>query len=162
MAILVILAIGLLVPAAAAVLAQRRGLATRLADIRGVALQTVIVIVVMLVIAGAVAGVLLTRGGEVVSDLEQQEVGPVTEDNCTILEVSEVTGRVISDTSSPAVKYCIWEDAQKVSRAACTVVGGHFDDDATTTVATVGDDGASVTFAASTFTADDDVCGVRL
>jgi hypothetical protein len=41
---------------------------------RGIALQTVIVIVVMLVIAGGVAGVLLSRGGEVISDLEGQDV----------------------------------------------------------------------------------------
>lgn len=40
----------------------------------GVALQTVIVIVVLLAIAGAVAGVLLTRGGEAVAEAEQQDI----------------------------------------------------------------------------------------
>ena len=40
----------------------------------GVALQTVIVIVVLLAIAGAVAGVLLSRGGEAVAEAEQQEI----------------------------------------------------------------------------------------
>lgn len=50
---------------------QPKGIA---ADIRGIALQTVIVMVVLIVIAGAVAGVLLTRGNEAVSDLEQQDV----------------------------------------------------------------------------------------
>lgn len=44
------------------------------ADIRGIALQTVIIMVVLIVIAGAVAGVLLTRGNEAVSDLERQDV----------------------------------------------------------------------------------------
>lgn len=44
------------------------------ADIRGIALQTVIIMVVLLVIAGAVAGVLLTRGNEAVSDLERQDL----------------------------------------------------------------------------------------
>ena len=44
------------------------------ADRRGIALQTVIIMVVLLVIAGAVAGVLLTRGQEAVSDLERQDV----------------------------------------------------------------------------------------
>ena len=49
--------------------------ALRLAsDVRGVALQTVIVIVVLLAIAGAVAGVLITRGGEAVAEAEQQEI----------------------------------------------------------------------------------------
>lgn len=43
-------------------------------DIRGVALQTVIVIVVLLAIAGAVAGVLLTRGGEAVEEAERQDI----------------------------------------------------------------------------------------
>ena len=41
---------------------------------QGIALQTVIVIVVMLVIAGGVAGVLLSRGSEVIGDLEAADV----------------------------------------------------------------------------------------
>ena len=40
---------------------------------QGIALQTVIVIVVMLVIAGGVSGVLLSRGGDVISDLENTD-----------------------------------------------------------------------------------------
>ena len=44
------------------------------ADRRGIALQTVIIMVVLLVIAGAVAGVLLTRGNEAVTDLERQDI----------------------------------------------------------------------------------------
>ena len=43
-------------------------------DCRGVALQTVIVIVVLLAIAGAVAGVLLSRGGEAVAEAERQDI----------------------------------------------------------------------------------------
>ena len=43
-------------------------------DVRGVALQTVIVMVVLLAIAGAVAGVLLTRGGEAVTEAERQDI----------------------------------------------------------------------------------------
>ena len=43
------------------------------ADINGIALQTVIVIVVLLAIAGAVAGVLISRGNQAVSDLEDVE-----------------------------------------------------------------------------------------
>ena len=43
-------------------------------DLRGIALQTVIIMVVLLVIAGAVAGVLLSRGNQAVTDLERQDV----------------------------------------------------------------------------------------
>ena len=46
----------------------------RVADIRGIALQTVIVIVVLLAIAGAVAGVLISRGDQAVADLERQNI----------------------------------------------------------------------------------------
>ena len=52
---------------------RKRAKATS-ADRRGIALQTVIIMVVLLVIAGAVAGVLLTRGQEAVTDLERQDV----------------------------------------------------------------------------------------
>lgn len=45
-----------------------------LADCRGIALQTVIIMVVLLVIAGAVAGVLITRGNEAVTDLDRQNI----------------------------------------------------------------------------------------
>ena len=44
-------------------------------DVRGIALQTVIVIVVLLAIAGAVAGVLISRGDEAVANLEAEEIG---------------------------------------------------------------------------------------
>lgn len=44
------------------------------ADTRGIALQTVIIIVVLLAIAGAVAGVLLTRGTEATNQLEETDV----------------------------------------------------------------------------------------
>ncbi len=55
-------------------------------DQQGIALQTVIVIVVMLVIAGGVSGVLLSRGGDVISDLESADVSGNeinTVDECT-------------------------------------------------------------------------------
>ena len=44
------------------------------ADRRGIALQTVIIMVVLLVVALAVAGVLLTRGQESVEELERQDI----------------------------------------------------------------------------------------
>ena len=43
-------------------------------DERGIALQTVIIMVVLLAIAGGVAAVLLTRGSEATSELQAQEV----------------------------------------------------------------------------------------
>lgn len=50
---------------------MREPVAPRRFDERGIALQTVIIIVVMLAIAGAVAGVLLNRAGQVTDDLAQ-------------------------------------------------------------------------------------------
>lgn len=44
------------------------------ADRRGIALQTVIIMVVLLVIAGGVAAVLLQRGNAAVQDLEDTDV----------------------------------------------------------------------------------------
>jgi len=55
-------------------LAVRSRLPKLAADIRGIALQTVIIMVVLLAIAGAVATVLLTRGGEAVEDIERQDI----------------------------------------------------------------------------------------
>ncbi len=51
-----------------------RSLAHARGDVRGIALQTVIIIVVLLAIAGAVAGVLLTRGTEATNQLEETNV----------------------------------------------------------------------------------------
>ena len=58
-----------------AYVALRNTFPQRVADIRGIALQTVIVIVVLLAIAGAVAGVLISRGNETVARLEGQDLG---------------------------------------------------------------------------------------
>ena len=71
------LAMSILVPIAAlaAFVGARRGrVPTFLEDRRGIALQTVIIMVVLLAIAGGVAAVLLSRGSEAVGDLEQTQV----------------------------------------------------------------------------------------
>ncbi|WP_419947080.1 hypothetical protein [Candidatus Poriferisodalis sp.] len=111
------------VPAAlgAAWWASRRSWSPAHADSRGIALQTVIVIVVMLVIAGGVAGVLLSRGSDVISDLESQDVGSITADNCTTIR-NGVLG-VLGGTES-----CQWTgtSSNPVSSTACTVAGGTF------------------------------------
>ncbi len=64
--------ISIIVPivASALFLAARSRLPKPAADARGIALQTVIVIVVMLVIAGAVAGILLNRASTEIERLD--------------------------------------------------------------------------------------------
>ncbi len=57
-----------------AYLAVRRRLPQSVADVRGIALQTVIIMVVLLAIAGGVAAVLLSAGGEAVEDLQRQKI----------------------------------------------------------------------------------------
>ena len=60
--------------AVAVCLALRSRLPNFVADVRGIALQTVIIMVVLLAIAGGVAAVLLNRGGEAVTDIERQQI----------------------------------------------------------------------------------------
>ena len=74
MIVVILLAVG--VPSLFGVVSlgmRGRSESTRLND-DGIALQTVIIMVVLLVIAGAVAAVLLTRGNEAVTDLERQDI----------------------------------------------------------------------------------------
>ena len=73
---LTVAVLSLVIPslAGAAYLALRGTLPNLVADARGIALQTVIVMVVLLAIAGAVAAVLLTRGGEAVTEIERQKI----------------------------------------------------------------------------------------
>lgn len=71
----VLLAVGVPSLLGAAQLGLRRWSEAGSADKRGIALQTVIIMVVLLIIAGAVAGVLITRGNEAVSELEDQQIG---------------------------------------------------------------------------------------
>lgn len=61
-------------------LSQRDKLPKLVADARGIALQTVIIMVVLLAIAGGVSAVLITAGGNAVDDLENQQVTRVATD----------------------------------------------------------------------------------
>lgn len=70
----IVLSISVPIVVAVAYFAVRGRLPQVAADVRGIALQTVIIMVVLLAIAGAVAGVLLARGGEAVSEVERQDV----------------------------------------------------------------------------------------
>ena len=73
---LTVIVLSIVVPsvAGAAYMALRGRLPNLIADVRGIALQTVIIMVVLLAIAGGVAAVLLSRGGEAVSDIERQQI----------------------------------------------------------------------------------------
>ena len=72
-----------------------------------------IIIVVMLVIAGGVAAVLFTRGGEAIDSLEAQSVGAVTETNCPTTSLTNDQGLSISGmvdtTATPRI--CNWAGA---------------------------------------------------
>ena len=70
----IVLSIVLPSVAGAAYLALRGRLPNLVADVRGIALQTVIIMVVLLAIAGGVAAVLLRIGGEAVTDIERQQI----------------------------------------------------------------------------------------
>ncbi len=91
---------------------------------QGIALQTVIVIVVMLVIAGGVSGVLLSRGGDVISDLESADVNATeinTSDEC-LAAARSLIGQVVTSVGtsriSPQVAAAAgWVDGSK----ECTV-----------------------------------------
>ena len=75
---IILLSIGLPVLAGTVYLTLRNRRPELVADMRGIALQTVIVIVVLLAIAGAVAGVLMTRGTESVAELQTTNVERVS------------------------------------------------------------------------------------
>lgn len=86
----VVISIAAPIAAAATWLAVGRRLPKLAADIRGIALQTVIIMVVLLAIAGAVATVLLTRGGEAVEDIERQDISR---------EAGDFTSRALCDAA---------------------------------------------------------------
>ena len=85
-----------------AYLAVRRRLPQSVADVRGIALQTVIIMVVLLAIAGGVATVLLSRGGEAVEDLQRQDISR---------DAGDFTGEVLCEAAgftwgSPTASKC--------------------------------------------------------
>ena len=70
----ILLSIGIPCIVVAAFAGLRRRMPTPVADMRGLALQTVIIMVVLIAIAGAIAAVLVTRGGEAVDEIEDAEL----------------------------------------------------------------------------------------
>jgi len=108
-------------------LAARRGLPQLAADVRGIALQTVIVIVVMLAIAGAVAGVLLSTGAEVTSNLEESDLATglvQSEAECNGYEMPIIDGG--SDFGEESSDKCRWDagSGKKFSARQCTLQNG--------------------------------------
>lgn len=92
---IVLLSIGIPCIVAAAFAGLRRRMPALVADIRGLALQTVIIMVVLLAIAGAIAAVLVTRGGEAVDEVEGVELG-----NLNTQELCEGAGRTWTATTT--------------------------------------------------------------
>ena len=129
------IALAIAVPAAlgAAWLASRRSWSPAAADNRGIALQTVIVIVVMLVIAGAVAGVLLSRGSQVTSQLEAQEVSNVaefdSESSCDGLFQGDAARSTYTAASGAQRSTCVYQGnaAHPTSAGECVGLGGSYD-----------------------------------
>ncbi|MXX44049.1 MAG: hypothetical protein F4Z53_13470 [Acidimicrobiales bacterium] len=98
-------------------------------DARGIALQTVVIMVVLLVIAGSVAAVLVSRGAEVTGQLEETGIGAISETTCEITRVAGVSGKVSSvditiddadkfTTTGANSRVCFWQ-SEDVTRAQC-------------------------------------------
>ena len=94
--------------AVAVCLALRGKLPNLVADVRGIALQTVIIMVVLLAIAGGVAAVLLNRGGEAVTDIERQQISR---------EASEFSGSSLCNAAG-----YVWSSAG--ANQGCNAVAG--------------------------------------
>lgn len=125
-----VLALGVPTALVAAWLLWRRSWSQAFADIRGIALQTVIVIVVLLVIAGGVAGVLLSRGSEVITDLENQEITPVaaftTEATCDALFTGPAASSTYAAGPPPTCTF-VGTTANPASAGECVGNGGAYD-----------------------------------
>ena len=113
----------LLVPAVAVAIAGagRRLFAEVVDNVQGIALQTVIIMVVLLAIAGSVAAVLISSGQESVDDLEAVELyaNVVTTANCPSIKIGSVTGAIESGSTSvdgSKMGDCVFPNAPK---AAC-------------------------------------------
>ena len=102
--------ISMVVPVVAglACLALRGRLPNLAADVRGIALQTVIIMVVLLAIAGGVAAVLLNRGGEAVTDIERQQISR---------QASEFSGSSLCQAAG-----FVWSSATSSCNATAAVV----------------------------------------
>ena len=84
-------------------------------DQRGIALQTVIIMVVLLAIAGAIAAVLFSRASETTSQLEAQGVSAVV--------ANKITSQALC-TSTTGVVWTVGTGCEYRTGAACVAAGG--------------------------------------
>lgn len=88
-------------------------------DARGLALQTAVIAVTLLVVAGSVAWTLMRQGGSIVGATEAPGIGYLTEATCKTTRLDAVPGavregRLDSDAqefvvaSADATRYCVW------------------------------------------------------
>ena len=101
-------------------------------DERGIALQTVIIMVVLLAIAGTVAAVLFNRASDVTGELEAQDVTATsidTEVECERNKMGDAVGVWVPAATGGT---CTWTDTadneNEVTNGRCLLVGGVFTD----------------------------------
>ena len=114
------------IAAGALFLAARHRLPKPAADTRGIALQTIIVMVVLLAIAGAVAAVLLTTAGRSTQEAEGVDV-TTTVDNkeeCNATTLVDSIAGVWADGTG--CTFTASENGVNMSLSECSMRGGTF------------------------------------
>ena len=107
---------------------------------RGIALQTVIIMVVLLAIAGTVAAVLFNRASDVTGELEAQDVTATRIDSEVECERHRMGSTQATWTASGNGGTCVWSDPvanDNVTNGRCLLVGGTYAADATNDVCTL-------------------------
>ena len=99
-------------------------------DERGIALQTVIIMVVLLAIAGTVAAVLFNRASDVTGELESQDVTATRIDTEVECERHRM-GNEPGEWTGNGPYTCTWAaanagDNDNVTNGRCLLVGGAF------------------------------------
>ena len=109
-------------------LAARHRLPKPAADARGIALQTIIIIVVMLAIAGAVTGVLLTTAGRSTQEAESADV-TTTVDNqreCETTSLVDSAAGVWTAATAVCTFTASADGVDEMSFSECRMRGGTF------------------------------------
>ncbi len=94
-------------------------------DERGIALQTIIIIVVMLAIAGAVSAALFTRSNTAINQLAEADATPGiidTEGECRAVSLIDSTNT--SQIGAPNGNDCEWTTTGTFSNTRCSAVVG--------------------------------------
>ena len=127
-----VILVSVLVPttAGALLLAARNRLPKPASDTRGIALQTIIIIVVLLAIAGAVTGVLLTTAGRTTQEAEGADVTTKI-DSQAECEGTSLVGSAVGDWTATSTT-CEFESTTAgignggMSASECRLRGGTF------------------------------------